>query len=76
MDQVKLALTKAASNRSFDDVLLLKSYLSKTEFIATNLTGQVNPRQMNEFCRGILLESHRCGDIIFNQGDIGIVAIY
>jgi len=71
ISQIKQALTKSATSRSFDDILLLKSYVSQTEFVATNLTGIVNPNQMNEFCRGMLLETHRAGESIFNQGDVG-----
>ena len=71
VELIKLALSKVAANRTFDDILLLKSYLSKTEFIKENFSGRVSPHQMNELCRGLFLESHQAGDIIFNQGDYG-----
>ena len=71
IELIKLSLQKVAANRTFDDILLLKSYLSKTEFIKENFSGRVNPHQINELCRGLFLESHQAGDIIFNQGDHG-----
>lgn len=76
VELIKLALSKVAANRTFDDILLLKSYVSKTEFIKEKFSGRVSPHQMNELCRGLFLESHQAGDVIFNQGDYGALLCY
>jgi CRP-like cAMP-binding protein len=71
VEQIINALKKLPLARSYDDLLLLKAYISKTEFITKDLAGVVNPRQMNEICRSLGLESFSTDDIIFNQGDTG-----
>ena len=70
-EQILNALKKPALARSYDDLLLLKSYISKTEFITKDLHGVVNPRQMNDICRSLILETFNCGEAVFNQGDNG-----
>lgn len=69
--QLISALNKPALHRSYDDVLLLKSYVSKTEFITKSIVGVVGPRQMNDLCRGLELRVLQTGDAVFHQGDVG-----
>ena len=45
-EQIRAALLKQPVNRSYDDLLLLKSWLGKTEFMVKNLDGIVNPQQV------------------------------
>ncbi|RYG70281.1 cyclic nucleotide-binding domain-containing protein [archaeon] len=71
LDQIRLALAKPSTNRSYDDLLLLKSYLSRTEFIQKTLAGVANPRQMNDLCRNLGHEHYGANDAVFNQGDPG-----
>lgn len=70
-EQIKLALLKSSSSRSYDDLLLLKYYLTRTEFIQKTLAGIANPRQMNDLCRTLGLETYEVGQSVFNQGDPG-----
>jgi hypothetical protein len=53
IEQMRMALLKIPSSRSYDDLLLIKSYLSRTEFIQKTLAGVANPRQMNDLCRNL-----------------------
>lgn len=71
IEQILNALQKLPLARSYDDLLLLKSYISKTEFITKDLAGVVNPRQMNDICRSLGLEEFNAGDYVFSQGDTG-----
>ena len=70
-EQLRYVLLKNPGNRSYDDLLVLKGFISRTEFKLKNLAGIVNPKQMNDLCRGLGLETYNNGDTIFNQGDIG-----
>ena len=70
-EQLRFVLLKNPENRSYDDLLVLKGFISRTEFMLKNLAGIVNPKQMNDLCRGLGLETYNNGDTIFNQGDIG-----
>eukprot|EP01038_Epipyxis_sp_PR26KG_P005674 gene5674-7832_t len=71
LEQIRLALLKSPQSRSFDDLLLLKSYLMRTELVTKNLMGIINPRQMNDICRTMQLESFKPNEYVFQQGDIG-----
>lgn len=70
-EQIKMALLKQPSTRSYDDLLLLKHYITRTEFIQKTLAGVANPRQMNDICRNLGLETYEVGQAVFNQGDMG-----
>jgi CRP-like cAMP-binding protein len=70
-EQLRTVLLKNPEHRSYDDLLVLKGFMSKTEFMMKNLAGIVNPKQMNDICRYINLETYSTGDTVFNQGDIG-----
>lgn len=70
IDSIKLILLKPFNVRSYDDILLLKSYLSKTEYIRHNLST-VSSIQLDELCRNINLETCELDENVFKQGDVG-----
>lgn len=70
-EQLRFVLLKNPENRSYDDLLVLKGFIARTEFMQKNLAGIVNPKQMNDLCRHLGLETYNVGDTVFNQGDIG-----
>jgi hypothetical protein len=70
-EQLIHVLLKTPENRSYDDLLVLKGFMLRTEFMHKNLAGIVNPKQMNDLCRQLGLETYSSGDTVFNQGDIG-----
>ena len=70
-ETVKNALRVMSEIRSYDDILLLKAWLMRTEFMSKNLAGIANPHQMNEICRHLELVEYQAGDVVFNQGDMG-----
>jgi CRP-like cAMP-binding protein len=67
--QLRQALLKPQASRSHDDLLLLKSYIGRTEIITKDLDGIANPRQVNDICRSLELESYQTGEVVFAQGD-------
>lgn len=70
VNQLRLVLLKNGSVRSYDDLLTLKSFVSKLEFIKQSLSG-LHPKQMDDLCRNLTVESFANGDVVFKQGDIG-----
>lgn len=70
-DHLRSTLLKPPEIRSYDDLLLLKSFMMRTEFVIRHLDRIVNPRQMDELCRNIGIEMFNEGGIVFNQGDTG-----
>ncbi len=50
-EQLRYVLLKNPENRSYDDLLVLKGFIGRTEFMQKNLAGIVNPKQMNDLCR-------------------------
>lgn len=70
-EQLRHVLLKNPENRSYDDLLVLKGFVTRTEFMQKHLAGIINPKQMNDLCRQLGLESYSSGDTVFNQGDIG-----
>eukprot|EP01032_Pedospumella_encystans_P022055 gene22055-25004_t len=70
-DQLRQVLLKNPENRSYDDLLVLKGFITRTEFMQKHLAGIINPKQMNDLCRQLGLETYSSGDTVFNQGDIG-----
>jgi hypothetical protein len=69
--QLKMALVKPPSSRSYDDLLLLKQYIAKTEFITKHFAGIANPNQMNEICKSMRIDCFGIGHVVFKQGDPG-----
>jgi len=71
LDQIRKALLKTAAHRSYDELLLLKQHISKTEFIKNTLSAGMFPKQMDELCRNLGIESYHEGDMVFRQNDVG-----
>ena len=69
--EIKMSLIKPAAHRSYDELLLLKSMLSKTDFVKNIMGNALFPKQMDELCRNLVLETFHAGDIIIKQGDLG-----
>ncbi len=69
--EIKIALLKSGAQRSYDDVVMLKSYLSKTDFVKNIVGSSLLPKQMDELCRSLVLESFNVGDTIIKQGEPG-----
>lgn len=67
---LRLILAKEGSQRSYDDILLLKSMISKMEFWKHTFAA-LHPRQVDELCRSLGLETFGMSQIVFNQGDFG-----
>jgi CRP-like cAMP-binding protein len=70
-EQMRFVLQKNPLTRSFDDLLILKGFMSRSDFMLKSLSGALNPKQVNDLCRDLGLENYNNGDIVFNQGDIG-----
>ena len=71
LNEMKAALLKNGEHRSYDELLQLKGYLSNTDFVKNIVGNVLLPKQMDELCRGLVLESYNAGDVIINQGDQG-----
>jgi len=71
LQEIKSALLKSGAQRSYDELLMLKSFLTTTDFVKHNIGNALFPKQMDELCRSIVLESFHQGDTIIKQGDVG-----
>jgi len=71
LQEIKTALLKSGALRSYDELLMLKSFLATTDFVKNNIGNSLFPKQMDELCRSIMLESFHQGDHILKQGDVG-----
>ena len=69
-ERIKNILTKSGSGRSYDDILILKSYLLSLDFLR-NLCSNMSPKQTEDLCRNMIIESHDYGSYVFKQGDPG-----
>lgn len=69
-DTVKGVLGKTGSNRSYDDILVLKAYFLCLDYLR-NLCSNMSPKQTEDLCRNMVLESYELGSYIFKQGDPG-----
>ena len=68
---IKQALLKSPQHRSYDEILMLNSHIAKTDFIKNTLSTGLFPKQMDELCRHLVLESFKEGDRIIRQNDVG-----
>ena len=68
---MKSALIKTGQQRSYDELLMLKSHLSGTEFVKNIVGNVLLPKQMDELCRSLVLESFDKGQVVMRQGDTG-----
>ena len=66
-----MALLKQGPFRSYDELLMLKSHLSKSDFIKNTLSSSLLPKQVDELCRSLQLEHFSTGDFVFRQNDPG-----
>lgn len=71
LDLVKQCLLKSGPFRSYDELLLLKSHISKSEFIKNVLSASMLPKQVDELCRSLQLEHFETGDYVFRQNEPG-----
>lgn len=69
-NQVRLVLAKQGNQRSYDDLLILKSKISKMDFMKS-VFSTLHPRQIDDLCRCMNLEIFEENQYIFHQGDIG-----
>ena len=49
-ERIKNILTKAGSGRSYDDILILKSYFLSLDFLR-NLCSNMSPKQTEDLCK-------------------------
>ena len=69
-DRIKSILTKNGLSRSYDDILVLKAYFLSLEFLR-NLCSNMSPKQTEDLCRNMVLETYDYGSFVFKQGEPG-----
>lgn len=67
---LRLILRKPGNQRSYDDLLQLRSRIATFDLLKSTFAG-LHPRQVDELCRNLGLEEFQLDEVIFNQGDIG-----
>ena len=67
---IREACNKLGDLRSFDDILIIKSRLSRIAFFS-QLFSAMLPNQVNDICRGVQLELVEEGEYVFKQGAFG-----
>jgi CRP-like cAMP-binding protein len=68
--QVRGVLAKHGDARSYDDLLVLKSRISKMDFMKS-VFSTLHPRQIDELCKSMNLETFDENTFVFYQGDVG-----
>lgn len=68
--QVRGVLAKQGDMRSYDDLLVLKSRISKMDFMKS-VFSTLHPRQVDDLCRSMNLEAFDEDVFVFHQGDVG-----
>mmetsp|Transcript_25131 Transcript_25131/g.37034 ORF Transcript_25131/g.37034 Transcript_25131/m.37034 type:complete len:1156 (+) Transcript_25131:136-3603(+) len=68
--QIRYVLAKQGSQRSYDDLLILKSRISQMDFMKS-VFSSLHPRQVDELCRSMNLEIYEENQFVFHQGDVG-----
>jgi CRP-like cAMP-binding protein len=71
VEEIKLLLAKPSNFRCYDDIITLRSFLSQIPFFIQSDISGLLPKQVNDLCHSLELESFNLNDTIFNQGDIG-----
>ncbi len=66
-ENLKSVLLKPSRTRTYDDILLIKSFLSKTDFFKKHV-GDAVPKLLDELYRCSYLEKFECGEVVFRQG--------
>jgi len=69
-NSLRQALMKVGTTRSYDDILTLKQYLGKLDFMKSKMSG-LHPKQIDDLCVNLVLEEFHYHEIVFNQGDVG-----
>lgn len=68
---VRRVLSKPGPMRSYDDIVVLKAYISKLDCVKGKFQG-LNPKQINDLCRNMELETFSLDNpVVFHQGDHG-----
>ena len=67
---IKHVLLKTPEGKTYDDILLLKNHVSRTDFFKQHLLLAL-PKLLDEICRNLALETFGPNESIFRQGDIG-----
>jgi hypothetical protein len=67
LDNLKIVLLRPTDTRTYDDILLVKSFLSKTEFFQKHLQ-EASPKLLDELYRSSFLETFEAGHTVFKQG--------
>ena len=67
LDNLKFLLLRPIDSRTYDDILLVKSFLSKTEFFQKHLQ-EASPKLLDELYRNSFLETFEAGHTVFKQG--------
>lgn len=70
LDSIRLSVMKIGPNRSYDDILTIKQYLVKLDFMKGKTSG-LHPKQINDLCMNVSLETFYLNDSIFKQDDTG-----
>lgn len=68
--RIKSALLKNGTYRSYDELLLLKAHLAKSDFIRNTLSAGLFPKQLDELCRSLMLESFEANELIIRQNAV------
>ena len=68
--ELRHVLAKRGDQRSYDDLLILKSRISQIDFIR-GVFANLHPLQIDELCKCMNIEIFEEGDDIFCQGDKG-----
>jgi CRP-like cAMP-binding protein len=64
------ALRKPSSKRSYEEILLIKSYISKVEFVSSrNSTNRTE--QVDDLCRSVSFEVIEPSKFLYRKGDYG-----
>lgn len=69
-NSLRQALMKVGTSRSYDDILTLKQYLCKLDFMKNKMSG-LHPKQVDDLCVNLVLEEFHYHEVVFNQGDVG-----
>lgn len=68
--QFREILVKDGAHRSYDDLLVMKARICHMEFFH-KVFSSLHPRQVDELCKNMSLESFDIDTTIFKQGDRG-----
>jgi CRP-like cAMP-binding protein len=70
-DLISMILLKSTESRSFDDILCLRNFIFKFEWVREFFKPVVHLGLINDFCKAVTLGVYNQGQMIHRQGDIG-----